>query len=150
MNEHSFDRRRFLAATITTLSVGFAGCSTDTEGGSSTSKSDSGTSGTESGKKDGKYSVKIIYHGQWEGSFKSDSVSKSIQGSGNKTYDVDGNPSIVSANVQKSRKDSGEELTIRILKGDEVVQESTTTAAFGVVQVSTSAYYSGDGNGSKK
>lgn len=100
----------------------------------SPTQADSGSSG---------YSVKIIAEGDWSGSIMSGGSSRSVEGSGTETFELDGNPSIVSANAQKKGANSNK-LTIQILKDGEVVQESSTSAEYGLAQVSTSALDSGN------
>lgn len=93
------------------------------------SESDSGESSSSS------ISVKVIYDGEWQGSISADGSVRSVQGSGTKTLDVKGSPSVVSANAQKKAAASGEKLTIQILKDGEVLKESSTTADYGMAQV---------------
>lgn len=93
------------------------------------------------------YSVKIIAEGSWSGSIMSGGSSKSVEETGTKTFKLDGNPSVVSANAQKQGT-SSDKLTIQIIKNDKVVKESSTSAEYGLAQVSTSAL--DNGNNDKK
>ncbi|GGC63377.1 hypothetical protein [Haloferax sulfurifontis] len=93
------------------------------------------------------YEVKIIYDGEWQGSINAGGTTKSIDGTGTTTYEITGDPYLVSANAQK--KGSGnDELTIQILQGGEVISEESTTAEHGLAQVTSqdSADISGDSN----
>ena len=81
--------------------------------------------------------IKIIYDGEWSGAAGDTGSVNSISGSGNKTIDVDNSAHIVSANAQKQDASSSE-LTIQILKDGKVVKEASTSAEYGVAQVSAS------------
>lgn len=91
-------------------------------------------SGGNSDKKSG-YKVKISYKGDWSGSLGGDGSQRSVDGSGTETFDIKGNPMVISANAQKQDTGSGT-LTIQIVKDGEVVKESTTDADYGVASVS--------------
>ena len=81
--------------------------------------------------------VKIIYDGEWSGAAGDVSSINSISGSGDETIDMPDDASLISANAQK-KAGSSNELTIQILKDGKVVKESSTTAEYGVAQVSAS------------
>ena len=81
--------------------------------------------------------VKIIYDGEWSGAAGDVSSINSISGSGDETIDMPDDASLISANAQK-KDGSSNELTIQILKDGKVVKESSTTAEYGVAQVSAS------------
>lgn len=81
--------------------------------------------------------VKIIYDGEWSGAAGDVSSINSISGSGDETIDMPDDASFISANAQK-KDGSSNELTIQILKDGKVVKESSTTAEYGVAQVSAS------------
>ena len=81
--------------------------------------------------------VKIIYDGEWSGAAGDVSSINSISGSGDETIDMPDDASLISANAQK-KDGSRNELTIQILKDGKVVKESSTTAEYGVAQVSAS------------
>lgn len=85
------------------------------------------------------YSVRVIYGGEWAGSIAADGSSRSVDGSGEETFEIEGEPMSVSANAQK-QDDSSDELTIQILQGGEVVAEQSTTAEYGVAQTSYSDF----------
>lgn len=85
------------------------------------------------------YSVRVIYGGEWSGSIAADGSSRSVDGSGEETFEIEGEPMSVSANAQK-QDDSSDELTIQILQGGEVVAEQSTTAEYGVAQTSYSDF----------
>ncbi|NEU55497.1 hypothetical protein [Halorussus sp. MSC15.2] len=91
------------------------------------------TSGSSSG--GSKLSVKVVYEGKWQGSISAGGSARSVQGSGTKTLDVKGSPSILSANAQKKDGGAGKKLTIKILQDGEVLKKSSTTAEYGMAQV---------------
>ena len=99
---------------------------------SSDSSSGSGSSGVN-------FSVRVDYNGDWSGSVASDGSASSIQGSGRKTISIDGSPNVISANAQK-KDDSSATLTIRILENGKVVKTASTSAAYGLAQVSYSNF----------
>lgn len=82
------------------------------------------------------YTVKISYDGSWRGALGGDGSIRSVSGSGTETFELDGEPSIISANAQKKDSGSGE-LTVTILENGEEVSSQSTTAEFGVAQTST-------------
>jgi len=85
------------------------------------------------------FSIKVIYKGDWQGSITADSSSRSVDGSGDQTISIEGSPDIISANAQKNDDSSGE-LTIQIIRDGEVIAEASTTASYGVAQVSESFF----------
>lgn len=82
------------------------------------------------------YQVRIKYDGEWSGSIGGDGSVRSVDGSGTKTFDIQGDPFIVSANAQK-QDDSSEKLTVQILKDGEVIAQRSTSSAYGVAQVTS-------------
>ena len=78
---------------------------------------------------------KIIYTGSWSGSLGGEGSSRSVSGSGTKTFTETG--SIFSAAIQKD-DDSTNKLTVQIIHDGDVVEESSTTAAYGIASVSWS------------
>jgi hypothetical protein len=102
------------------------------EGSDSDSTEDSNGSGSS-------YEVRIEYDGEWSGSVGSGGSTSSVDGSGTETIEIDGSPDIISANAQK-QDDSSNELTIQILEDGEVVEEGSTTASYGVAQISHSNF----------
>lgn len=95
---------------------------------------DSGASSTED-----TFAFKVLYDGEWQGSISAGGSSKSIEGTGTKTVSIDGSPDIISGNAQK-QDDSSAKLTVQILNNGEVVKETSTTAEYGVAQVSYSSF----------
>lgn len=64
--------------------------------------------------------------------------TRTVDGDGTKTVEIDaGDSGIVSANAQK-QDDSSSKLTIQILHNGKVVEESSTSAEYGMVQISYS------------
>lgn len=84
------------------------------------------------------YQVRIVYEGEWSGTIGSEGSSRSVDGSGTSTFEIDGDPFIVSANAQK-QDDSSRELTVQILQSEDVVAEESTTAEYGIAQVTSEA-----------
>lgn len=74
-----------------------------------------------------------------QGSISAGGSAQSVDGSGSDTIAVDGSPSGISANAQKG-DDSSSTLTIQILKDGEVVKESSTSAEYGMAQITYSAF----------
>ena len=148
------DRRKFLTVASTLTVTGVAGCSgnsdeqdgeetsdasssddgsTDTE---SSSETESDSSSSDSDSSDSSYQVRISYDGEWSGSISGDGSSRTVDGSGTETFDVDGDPFIVSGNGQK-RDDGSGTLAVEILQGGEVIAKQSTSASYGVAQVTS-------------
>lgn len=83
--------------------------------------------------------VRVQYSGEWQGSIGTGGSVRTVDGTGSKTIAVEGNPTAVSANAQKQDDGSGE-LIVQILKDGEVVKEASTTAEYGVAQVTYSNF----------
>ncbi|SEO72234.1 zinc-ribbon domain-containing protein [Halorientalis persicus] len=79
--------------------------------------------------------VVVDYSGDWSGAIGTAGNMRSVQGSGQTRLDVPDDATIVSANAQK-RDGAAGTLTIRIMRGDEVVAQQSTSAQYGVAQVS--------------
>lgn len=75
--------------------------------------------------------VQVIYDGEWTGAIDQDGSLQSVDGSGSKTFNMTGNPSVVSVNFQKKDGGSGT-LTVNILKDGKVVKTTSTSAQYGV------------------
>lgn len=111
--------------------------STESNGASTTtptqtSETDEGSSGSD-GEAD--IRVRIITDGEWSGSVGTLESSRSVDGEGETTIDINDSADSVSASIQKEAQND-RELTVQILRGDTVLKESSTTAEFGVVSVS--------------
>jgi len=148
------DRRKFLAVASTLTVTAIAGCSGDpdeqaSEDTSDSSSSDDGSTDTESNSEtesdgsssdssssDSSYQVRISYDGEWSGSIAGDGSSRTVDGSGTETFDVGGDPFIVSANAQKQNDGSGT-LSVEILQGGEIIARQSTSASYGVAQVTS-------------
>ena len=76
--------------------------------------------------------VSVQTSGCWTGSIFQDSTSRSVEGCGNQTFPVSG--SIVSVLFQKQSDDSSR-LTVQLLNGERVVEQESTTAAYGIASV---------------
>jgi hypothetical protein len=83
--------------------------------------------------------VRIRYAGEWQGSVGTSQQQRSIDGEGDRVVDVPDDATVVTVNAQK-RDDSPRTLTVAILADDEVVLEQSTTAEYGVAQVSESFF----------
>lgn len=83
------------------------------------------------------YSVRIQYSGDWQGSIATGGQSRSVEGSGTTTYDISGDPFVISANAQKMDSGGGT-LTVQIVEDGQVVRETSTSASYGVAQTSYS------------
>ncbi|WP_459194686.1 hypothetical protein [Halosimplex sp. J119] len=80
-------------------------------------------------------SFKVLYSGSWQGSLGTTSGQRSISGRGDSHLPVDNSADIVSGNAQKQDDGSGT-LTAQIIVDGEVVNEQSTSAGYGVAQVS--------------
>lgn len=122
-----------IAQESTTASYGIAQVTSEdennTNGDDSGESSDSGTT----------FSVRIDYSGEWSGAIGGDGSTRSVDGSGTETFEIDGNPSIITANAQKQEANS-DELVVQILEDGEVVKENSTTAEYGLAQVTYSNF----------
>jgi len=81
------------------------------------------------------WAVKVISDTGWSGSIMGDGNSRTVDGRRTKTFPVSGDPWMVSATFQKSGE-SGD-LKVQILKDGEIKGESETSAAYGVVSVTS-------------
>jgi len=82
-----------------------------------------------------KYEVRIVYSGEWHGSIGDASGSKSIEGFGPRSYEIEGIfPSVV---IQKM-EDNNNILTVQILKNGTLLKEESTSASYGVAMVTSS------------
>ena len=79
--------------------------------------------------------VRVSYDGDWSGSYGDVGGQSSIDGSGSRTIEFPAE-SIVSVAFQKKGGDS-KPLTVEIIKDGTVLKSGSTTAAYGVVSVST-------------
>jgi hypothetical protein len=79
--------------------------------------------------------VKIDYDGNWTGSILDDTGSRSVDGTGAKSFTMVGG--IIVANFQK-HDDSSDTLTVQILEGNIPVESQSTTAEYGLAMVSHS------------
>lgn len=87
------------------------------------------------------FGIEIIYDHAWSGSMvvtldDGSDTTQSIEGTGQKTYPLEQtNVQIISFNAQK-RDNSSDRLIGRILRNGKTVAEETTTAEYGVIQLS--------------
>lgn len=147
------NRRAFMASGMSLLGV-LAGCTSDSDesGGSDRSTSQATETQTETPDRtetnrptqteapttasSPDFQVRVSYDGEWSGTIGGDGSSRSVDGSGTETFDVQGDPFIVSANAQKRDEGTGT-LTVQILKNGEVIAQRTTSARYGVAQVTS-------------
>ncbi|WP_135827293.1 hypothetical protein [Halorussus halobius] len=108
------------------------------ESGSSISDGSTSSESTTSGSED-TFEFKIVYDGEWSGSISAGGSARTIEGSGTETISIDGSPDIISGNAQK-QDESGAELTVQVLQNGDVVKEASTSAEYGVAQVSYSSF----------
>jgi len=80
-------------------------------------------------------SFKVLYDGGWQGALGTESGQRSISGQGDSHLPVDNDANIVSGNAQKQGGGSGN-LTVQILVDGEVISEQSTSAEYGVAQIS--------------
>lgn len=85
---------------------------------------------------DVEWTVDILYESSWSGTVGAEGEQRSVDGTGNASYTVTG--TVASANAQKE-DDSARELTIQLVAEGEVIEQTSTTAEYGVAQVSASA-----------
>lgn len=161
------DRREYLAA-IGAIGLGsIAGCTEDTgdgDGGQDateapdTEESTTETQTTEeqtteeqtteqTSSSEVTYQVRIQYTGEWSGSIGGDGSVRSVDGSGEQTFDIESDPFIVSANAQK-QDDSSDTLTVQILENGEVIAERSTSTEYGIAQVTSEDGMGGGGSDS--
>lgn len=77
--------------------------------------------------------ISIEYENNWSGTIGADGNSRSIDGSGNATYEIEGKN--IAATIFKL--DNGSDpLTVRLIHKGSVIEEQTTTVGNGVVRVS--------------
>jgi len=81
------------------------------------------------------FSIRVIidYNGNWSGAILDDSGSKSIDGTGPKSFDMVGG--IVVATIQKG-DDSSNVLTVQISEGNMSIEIQRSSAAYGIASVS--------------
>lgn len=79
--------------------------------------------------------VRIIYSGSWQGAVGDLGSITSVEGYGTTDYPLAGNPQIVSANAQK-KDGSSNSLIIQIIQDGNIIKQASTTASYGVAQVS--------------
>lgn len=110
---------------VTTAATTQTSAPTDTETATSSSSSD--------------IQVRVIYSGDWTGNVGSTATQRSVEGSGDETFDIEVEQSfdVVSAVFQKT-DDSDAEMTVQIIENGEVVEEQSTTAGYGTVSVTHS------------
>jgi len=113
--------------------------STTSEYGLAQVTSEDDTGGGSNGDSGSSFSVRVQYEGEWQGNISTGGSSRSIDGSGTRTIEIDGSPDLISANAQKD-DDSSNTLTIQILENGEVVKETSTSAEYGVAQISYSNF----------
>ncbi|WP_143823805.1 DUF6517 family protein [Halosegnis longus] len=123
-----------IAERSTSAEYGIAQVTSEDGMGGGGSDSGSGGSGSESS-----FSVRVQYSGSWQGSIGTGGSTRTVEGSGSRTIQIDGSPNIISANAQK-QDDNSDTLTIQILNDGEVVKDASTSAAYGIAQISYSNF----------
>lgn len=103
----------------------------------STSNSSSDDTSSSSSSSSSGIQIQVSYLGSWQGSYGDETGQQSVDGTGTKTFDITGNPSVVSAVFQKMDSGHGT-LTVEIIQDGTVVQTKSTSAQYGVVSASAS------------
>ncbi|WP_124195064.1 hypothetical protein [Natrarchaeobius chitinivorans] len=129
------ERRQFIAGIGVVTTFGLSGCASDldVEEEPETEPEEEAEEGDETANGNQGFQVRVVYDGDWAGAAGTEGSTSSIEGHGEEIIDVD-DSDIISANAQK-QDDSDRELVIQILEDGEVVAEESTTAGYGVAQV---------------
>jgi len=80
--------------------------------------------------------IKVYYDGLWQGAYGEIGAMQSVDGSGSQTYTITNPNYAVSTSFQK-KDNSNSELRVEIVKDGSVIKTGSTTAAYGVVLVSS-------------
>ncbi|MFA5331524.1 MAG: hypothetical protein WC342_04015 [Methanoregula sp.] len=80
--------------------------------------------------------IKVYYDGLWQGAYGEVGAMQSVDGSGSQTYTITNPNYAVSTSFQK-KDNSNSELRVEIVKDGSVIKTGSTTAAYGVVLVSS-------------
>jgi hypothetical protein len=83
------------------------------------------------------WQAKVEYAGSWQGALGYNNNVKSISGSGATTFEIPTPGYFISINAQK-KDNSGQMLTVKILKNGNVVATENTVSEYGVAMTSTS------------
>jgi len=81
--------------------------------------------------------IKVYYNGLWQGAYGEAGSMQSVDGTGSQTYTITNPNFVVSASFQK-KDNSNSELRVEIVKDGSVIKTGSTTAAYGLVLVSSS------------
>lgn len=128
---------------ILVLVVFASGCTSSdtgnnsTQQSTSTSEGSSGSSSSSSSSSSSNVDVSIISSSAWSGAISDSTGTRSIQGTGSQTIALGSVTGAVAANAQKEGNDTGT-LTVSITSGGKTLATQSTSAAYGVVQVSGS------------
>lgn len=123
-----------IAERSTSAEYGVAQVTSEGGTGDGSDDSNSDESGSETA-----FSVRVQYSGSWQGTIGTGGSTRTVDGSGTESFDIEGSPDIISANAQKE-DDSSDELIVQILEDGDVVEESSTSAEFGMVQITYSNF----------
>ena len=81
--------------------------------------------------------ARIEYDGSWEGSFSNGGGgTTSHSGNGNRDVPIDCEGGIFSVVVQKGSLGSGGVMTVKVMRGNDVLAQDSTGAQYGVVSLS--------------
>jgi hypothetical protein len=94
------------------------------------------TLSTVSGSSSKTVQITVNYNGQWTGAYGEVGAMTSVDGTGSKTYTITSPNYMVSATFQK-KDGSASELSVQISEDGSVLKSGSTTAAYGLVLVST-------------
>jgi hypothetical protein len=131
--------------SILILVVFASGCTSSSN--NTNNQSSNGQSTQQSASSSGTPQIKVISSGSWSGAIADNSGTKSVQGSGTKTFALSQNPGAVGVNFQKDNsKDTvtngtinpdTSTLTVQIIDASgNIVETQSTSADAGVVSVS--------------
>jgi hypothetical protein len=79
--------------------------------------------------------VAVSYQGTWNGTISDNSGNRTVEGTGNRRFNLGNNQSSVSVNLQKLGNDSLQ-LRVDILNGTNVIERLTNSSPFGNVTIS--------------
>ena len=78
--------------------------------------------------------VTVDYQGTWNGTLAYNNGTKTIQGTASNNYNLGPNPGTVLINIQKTGNNTLP-LTVKILRGPNVIETSSTTAQNGTISL---------------
>jgi hypothetical protein len=122
------DNGQVIKSGSTTAAYGLVVVATSLNGGSSSSNINPTSAKT--------VQVTVNYNGLWQGSYGDLGGMQSVDGTGSQTYTLTNPNYEVSVSFQK-KDNSASELSVEIVENGNVLKQGSTTAAYGVVVLST-------------